>query len=33
VGAKRFAVRLKFDALHYNSGTHARAGVGLVLRW
>jgi hypothetical protein len=33
VGAKRFAVRLKLDALHYNSGTHARAGVGLVLRW
>jgi len=33
VGSKRFAIRLKLDVLHFNSGTHARAGVGLVLRW
>ncbi|MGA2963120.1 MAG: hypothetical protein ABSD96_15680 [Candidatus Korobacteraceae bacterium] len=33
VGSKRFAVRLELDAMHFNSDTHARAGVGLVLRW
>ena len=33
VGTKRIALRLKLDAIHFNSGTHARAGVGVVLRW
>jgi hypothetical protein len=33
VGTKRIALRLKLDALNFNSGTHARAGVGVVLRW
>ncbi len=33
VGTKRIALRLKFDAIHFNDGTHALAGAGIVLRW
>jgi hypothetical protein len=33
VGSRRFAVRLKLDVPHFNGGTHARAGLGVVLRW
>ena len=33
VGSKTVALRLKLDVLHFNSGTHARAGVGVVFRW
>ena len=33
VGSSRFALRLKLDALHFNSGTHLRAGLGVVVRW
>jgi hypothetical protein len=33
VGTKRIALRLKLDAIHFNGGTHARAGAGIVLRW
>jgi hypothetical protein len=33
VGTKRIALRLKLDAIHFNDGTHVRAGAGVVLRW
>ncbi len=33
VGTRRIALRLKLDAIHFNSGTHARAGAGVVFRW
>ena len=33
VGTKSIALRLKLDALNSDSGTHARAGAGVVLRW
>jgi hypothetical protein len=33
VGSKTIALRLKLDLMHFNSGTHARAGLGVVFRW
>jgi hypothetical protein len=33
VGSKTIALRVKLDAMHFNSGTHARAGLGVVVRW
>ncbi len=33
IGTKLIALRLKLDALHFNGGTHARTGVGVVVRW
>jgi hypothetical protein len=33
IGSRSIALRLKLDALHFNGGTHARAGMGVVVRW
>ena len=32
VGSKKYALRFKLDAVNFNSDTHARAAVGLMLR-
>jgi hypothetical protein len=32
IGSKKYALRFKLDAANFNSATHARVGVGLVLR-
>jgi hypothetical protein len=33
IGSRSIALRLKLDALHFNGGTHARPGMGVVVRW
>jgi hypothetical protein len=33
IGTKLIALRVKLDALHFNGGTHARTGIGVVVRW
>ena len=33
IGSKQLALRLKLDAVRFNSDTHARVGIGGVYRW
>ena len=33
VGKHKFFVRPSADLVHFNSGTHARVGIGAVYRW